>query len=311
MPVDLSHVWSQASWREATRLGAPAIGLEHLYLGLLGIGGAAARLLGSHGISLASARAGVRAAGPQPEAVLPATALGPIDPPHDLREDPDTGYTPTAAAVHDRAARSPDTYGLLVALLTEDSGVVRRLVAADGVIPQDLAAPLRAGSEDPFIPDSVPADADLLPPPASAQRVRHFVSAPVGVVADAIADPDHLSWWAHGILPETPPAAGDVVRLRRGTAALTLRLHHTRRATASGTVVTWIHEALDGPHAGEPVAYDRFDLQPAPGGTELVRTTGRRTFGPLATLLAPAARRLGAVRLLRTTQAIAFGAAEG
>ena len=40
--------------RVAARVGVREVDTEHLYLGLLALGGAAARLLGSHGVTLAA-----------------------------------------------------------------------------------------------------------------------------------------------------------------------------------------------------------------------------------------------------------------
>ena len=49
MNIKLSSLLTTASWREAARLRAAEVDLEHLYLGLIAVGGSAARLLGRHG----------------------------------------------------------------------------------------------------------------------------------------------------------------------------------------------------------------------------------------------------------------------
>lgn len=279
--------WTTAASREAQKAGAGEVDIEHFYLGLIALGGAAAGLLGRHGITLASARARAReVVGGEPGPAVPLR-LG-----------------PRAQALVDRAS-APDTYGLLVALLQEPSGAVRRLVHADGVVPQDLAPALREGADDPYAAEPVPVEPGLLAAPARAQRVRHFVSAPTALVADALADPALLAVWAYD-----PAHADETITHRRGSTTITLRAHHTRRREGDSEVIVWIHEARDAPHAGEPLLYDRFDVSPAPGGCLMVRTSGRRRLGITGRLMAPLHDSLAGWGMVHGTRAAALAIAD-
>ena len=62
--------------------------------------------------------------------------------------------------------------------------------------------------------------------------------------------------------------------------------------------------------SGERLTYDRFEVRPAPGGSTIVRTAGRRTFGLLGRALAPVHDLFGSWGLLHTMQAITIGIAD-
>lgn len=288
MSPKLVALWSQASWREAARIRAGEIDLEHLYLGLLALGGSAARLLGRHGISLASARARVRE-GREADGTSPGRTDAAALPPLTIRELGEGAWTATARAdaVIAAAGKAADTFGLLVALLQEPTGTVRRLVGADGVTPQSLVPELKQGSDDQYVAERVPVDTAVLSTPARAHRVRFFVSAPPALVAGVLADPATLALWALDPAKSELSDGGETVRHRRGDTTMTLRYHHKRETAEGVETVTWIAEMLDTPHAGEALLYDTFICTPAPGGTELVRTEGRRRFGVVGQLLAP------------------------
>lgn len=49
MSMMLSSRWTSAAYLEAARVRTPEIDIDHLYLGLLAVGGQAARLLGATG----------------------------------------------------------------------------------------------------------------------------------------------------------------------------------------------------------------------------------------------------------------------
>lgn len=313
MTVRLSTLWGNAAWREAARVGAAEVDLDHLYLGLLALGGAAARLLGRHGISLASARRDAREALAGDLSALGVTdADALLPPPLTLGELGEGSWRATARAteVADKAVRAPDTYALLVALLQEPSGTVRRLVAAGGVRPQDLVAELKAGADDPYATDKAAVDLGILPAPAHASSLTRFVSAPASVVADVLSDPASLALWALDPARARVSEDGETVRHDRRGQTMTLRYHHKREREGTTEVVTWIAEMLDGPHAGEPLLYERFEAAPAPGGTELRRTSGRRRFGLLGRLMAPLWDSFSNFGMLHSTQAIAFGVAD-
>lgn len=307
MPDRLLTLWTTAAWRESTRVGAETVDLAHLYLGLIAIGGSAARLLGRHGITLASARARVHEAG----GVGPAGRAGVrLPPPLPLMEVGDPRWTASPAADDlVRRTRAADTYGLLVTLLKEPSGTVRRLVHADAVTPQELVPALKEGADDPYAAEPVPVDTALLAAPAGAQRVRHFMSAPAALVADALADPALLAVWAYDPARASVSGGETITHLRGGTA-MTLRAHHTRRREGDAEVITWIHELLDAPQGGGPLLYDRFDVHPAPGGCEVVRTSGRRRLGLLGRLMAPLNDSFAGWGMRHGTQAIALAVAD-
>ncbi len=288
MSLKLIALWSQASWREAARDRSGEIDLDHLYLGLITLGGSAAQLLGRHGISLASARRRVQerrlgegVSGQAPDAAaLPPLTIG------ELGEGP-WKATARASDLIASAGKAPDTFGMLVALLQEPTGTVRGLVGADGVLPQSLVPELKQGADDQYAAGRVPVDTTILPRPARAHRIHFFVSAPPSRVADALADPATLALWALDPARSELSDGGETVRHRRGGRTLTLRYHHKRAVTDGVDSVTWIAEMLDAPHAGEALMYDTFTCVPAPGGTDLIRTEGRRRFGVVGQLLAP------------------------
>ena len=60
MSMLLVSRWTGAAHLEAARTRTTEIDVDHLYLGLLAVGGQAARILGRHGVSLTSARRRVR-----------------------------------------------------------------------------------------------------------------------------------------------------------------------------------------------------------------------------------------------------------
>ncbi len=311
MSLKLVALWSQASWREAARVRSGEIDLEHLYLGLIALGGSAARLLGRHGICLASARRRVRerdlgggASGQAPDAA-------PL-PPLTIRELGEGSWKATARAdaLIATAGKAPDTFGILVALLQEPTGTVRRLVGADGVLPQSLVPELKQGADDQYATDRVPVDTAILPAPARAHRVHFFVSAPPSLVADVLADPATLALWAVDPAKSEIGDGGETVRHRRGDKTMTLRYHHKRARTDGVETVTWIAEMLDAPHTGEALMYDTFTCNPAPGGTELVRTEGRRRFGVVGQLLAPLWDSFANWGMVHGMLALSFGIAD-
>lgn len=312
MNITLALLWANASWREAARVGVREVDTEHLYLGLLALGGAAARLLGSHGVTLASARERVRDA---QAADLRSLGIDPdplLLPPRQLREigHPDLVFTPAARRIVD--ARHPDTYACLVELLKQ-ADAPRRLLAADGVLPNDLVAELKEGSDDALAAETVPPTPGLLPPPAQAQRVGRFVSTPPGRLADLLADPQSLAWWAYDPDGVEVFDGGEQVRLHKRSASFTIRFHLTRRAHGTGGdahTVTWLQEMTDGPNAGEPLRSDTFTMTAAPGGCELVHTCETRSFGALGRVIAPVTRALTGRGLTFTVTTIAYAAAE-
>ncbi len=290
MSMMLSSRWTSAAYLEAARVRTPEIDIDHLYLGLLAVGGQAARLLGRHGVSLASARQRVRESLSDdlatlgvhaPEAVLPppmrAVEIG----------GPEWRATPRAHDLVCHAKVKEGTCAVLAALIAEPSGAARRLLAADGVDPDALLAELAAEGPEPGAPERVPLDSGLLPAPARAHRIGYYLSAAPALVADTVADHSTLALWAYDPARAEVTDDGATVRHSRGRKTLTVKIGQTRHREAEREVITWTHEMLDGPHAGQPLRYDRFEVRAAPGGAELMHTAGTRSFGRLGGLIAP------------------------
>lgn len=230
MNITLALLWANASWREAARVGVREVDTEHLYLGLLALGGAAARLLGSHGVTLASARERVRDA---QAADLRSLGIDPdplLLPPRQLREigHPDLVFTPAARRIVD--ARHPDTYACLVELLKQ-ADAPRRLLAADGVLPNDLVAELKEGSDDALAAETVPPTPGSFPrrrrPSVSAGSSRPLPDA------SPTSSPTH-SPWPGG--PTTPTASrSSTVANRCGSTSAPRRSRSASTSPAAPT----------------------------------------------------------------------------
>lgn len=291
MSMLLTSRWTGAAHLEAARTGLAEIDVDHLYLGLLAVGGQAARILGAHGVSLASARRRVRESLAEDLSALGLDAVEAVLPPPTAARDLDFSDWQATGRAHDlvtaQAKGRGGTAAALLALIAEPSGVVRRLLTADGVDPDVLATDLADAPGEPDAVERVAADPVLLPPPARATRIRHYLSSPPDAVGDAIADPALLAAWAYDPEKAEIGDAGETIRHSRGRKKLTLRVHHTRRQDGEADVVTWIQEMVDGPHPGQPLRYDRFAIVPAPGGADLVHTGGQRSFGLLGRITAP------------------------
>lgn len=313
MKLTLTHAWLNAAALEAGRVGAATIDLDHLYLGLLGVGGAAARLLGRHGVSLTSARARVRdllaadLAGlgvGEAATLLPEPLTQPADCfPVDLSDR----ARPLVAA----SGKSPDTFALLLLLLQEPSGVVRRLVHADGILPQDLAAPLKEGSDEPYATDKATLLPGVLPRPAFARSVTHFVAASPDHVLAVLGDPAVLPLVGPGDDPDQDPTTADGIVLSSRGGHRSMRVRAALRPDADGSGLTWVWELLDTAWSGQNLTYHQFVANPAPGGTDLTHTLGYRTFGTVGRLMEPFTRRLaGGAGLMHQRYALAAHIAE-
>lgn len=310
MSLKLAARWMLSSSREAARTGASEVDIEHLYLGALAIGGAASRLLGRHGITLTSARRRVREALDADLGALGVQVPLPQARPLSAIVNANLKCTPRADVLANLGMKAPDTYALLVMLLKEETGMVRRLIHADGVVPQNLAPELKAGADDQYSPERVPVPNDALPLPAVAHRVRMFMPAPPEVVADVIADTETLGLWAYDPERSKVSEDGETVTQARGDKVMTLRLHVIRRQVGETLLVTWVQEMLDGRYAGEALLMDRFEITRAPGGSEVARVSGRRRFGLMGQLLAPLNDSMSGWGLTHGTAAIAFAVAD-
>jgi hypothetical protein len=292
MKLTVTQAWLNASAHEAGRVGAAAIDVDHLYLGLLGIGGAAARLLGAHGVTLTTARARTQEMLATDLGVLGlAHGEGVIPPPRAQSDEAwPTDLRERARALVAASGKSPDTFALLVLLLQEPSGIIRRLVHADGVLPQDLAAPLKEGSDEPYSTVRAAVTPGLLPEPAFARSVTHFIAEPPQRVIAALRDPAALALLVPASDDGQDPTApeGAVVTGLGGRRSLRLRAH--LRAEEAGEDLTWVWEMLDTAWSGQNLTYHRFLAHEAPGGTDLTHTLGYRTFGVLGRLIEPFTR---------------------
>ncbi len=317
--MSIHHLWTwqNAAWREAARLRHPEIDLDHLYLGLLAQGGAAAQLLGRHGITLTSAREAVRDLTAAELASLGIDAHTLVQPPPRSTAQLHRGAVgdiPLSQRARELAvaARSVRTnLATLRALLDEPSGRVRRLLTCNGVDPDAVRAGTQVQGDDRGLAEPVEADPALLPRPHSAVRYRQYVSAAPDAVADVIADPDVLTSWA--VQPEdVMRCEGQDVRTRsgRGSEKMTLRWTVERSSGPDGPVVTWRRFITGGPHDGQPLAYDRFELRPQSSGSEVIRTQGLRTWRPLGRLLAPVTARLVGLGMPVASQNIAYAVAD-
>ena len=317
--MGIHHLWTwqNAAWREAARLRHPEIDLDHLYLGLLAQGGAAAELLGRSGITLASAREAVRDLTAAELASLGIDARALVQPPprsvaqlhHGAVGDVPLSQRARELAVTARSVRTD--LATLRALLDEPSGRVRRLVTRNGADPDALHAGTQAQRDGRDSPERVEADPALLPRPHSAVRYRRYVSAAPDEVAEVIADPDVLTSWA--IRPEDVVRCdGQDVRTRsgRGSRTMTLRWTVERSDGPDGPVVTWRRFLTGGPHDGQPLTYDRLELRPQGLGSEVTRTQGLRAWRPLGRLLAPVTARLVGLGMPVASQNIAYAVAD-
>lgn len=317
--MSIHHLWTwqMAAWREAARLRHPEIDLDHLYLGLLAQGGPAAQLLGGHGITLASARHAVRELTVEELAGLGIDTRSMLQPP----PRPTTqlhhgavGEIPMSERARELAvtARSVRTnLATLHALLDEPSGRVRRLLTWDGADPDAVRTEAHDHGSDRGSAELVEADPALLPRSTRAVRYRQYVSAAPDDVADVIADPDILSSWA--VKPEDVIRCdGQAVLTRhgRGSKTMTLRWTVHRSTGPDGPVVTWRQTITGGPHDGQPLTYDRYDLRPQGRGSEVTRTRGIRTRRLLGRLLTPATARLAGLGMPVALQNIAYAVAD-
>lgn len=260
--------WVAAAVREAQRVRAARVEVEHLYVALLIVGGEAAKVLGSHGITLASARARAdELPGEKETAEVP--------------DGPQTeGYwvaSDVAKGIVEDSGSAVDTVDLLKRLLREPSNRVRTLVEADGVDSAALYTELRESPGDDYVPYDVQPD-PLLREPAFARRMGTFVSAEPEVVVSALLDPAVLRTfaWREGHEVSDDGLVG--TKSRRGKRT-TLRADVERTTDDGADVVVWTFTALDGRHRDEVTKYERFEVRPLPGGADVVREQGYRVEG--------------------------------
>ncbi|MBB1495657.1 hypothetical protein J4N02_00035 [Propioniciclava sp. MC1595] len=298
MTLNLANLWTTAAHREALRLRATRIDRAHLYLGLLQTGGDAARLLGTHGISLDSARTHVVA--------LTGPATGPAT--HPKATLP---LTPPAQALTEEALRTaPGTAALLMSLLEDPSGVVTRLVEAAGLRPAMLTAELDVTAVDPFVPTVIPGAPVELPAPARVQRLTWYVSVPGATVTDALIRPDSLDWWAYDPTRATRSGDGTTIHHHQRGGDTSVHMHPSSRQEDGASIVVWRAELVEGPRAGQLLTIDRFEIRRATGGCHITRVAARRSFGLIGRAIVPLTDRVYARTLMQAASSITYGVNE-
>ncbi|SDN54824.1 Clp amino terminal domain-containing protein, pathogenicity island component [Actinomyces ruminicola] len=313
--------WLACSSHEAARLRHPEVDVDHLLLGLIAEGGAAAALLGMHGVTLAGARQAIQELADTDLAALgvDAPTIRATAPPSALAAQAfsELGEIPISARAQQlvgaRQASFNTSLSTLQALLDADTDAPMRLLAHLGVDPESLHAELTArarrrprGQDGTSRRDSAVVERDLLPDgPAAALCLTRFISAPSARVRAVLADPSLLHDWA--VLPEEVRAThpdGIISRHDSRTGRRHLDLRWCRVEPAPDSLV-WAKTLLNGPNRGQAFAYDRFDLRPAPGGCALTLTRAYRIWRLSGRLLHPVTRRLTRIGMVNAFGAIA------
>ncbi|NLT30675.1 MAG: hypothetical protein GXX86_09505, partial [Propionibacterium sp.] len=167
---------------------------------------------------------------------------------------------------------------------------------------------LKEGADDQYAAQAIPVLPGLLPEPARAWRVHHYLSAPPELVADVIASEQLLPTWS--VESDTYRLDGDVVTVGKGSKTMSVQFEITRGHRDEVLTVDITQRLLDTKYAGEALSYDHFEVRPAPGGSEVIRDTGRRAFGLLGRAIAPFTGRVQTWGLLHSRYQIAFAVAD-
>lgn len=168
MTMLLTSRWAGAAQLEAARTRVSEIDIDHLYLGLLAVGGQAARILGRHGVSLSTARRRVRESLTSDLDALGLAAAESVLPPPRAARDIDIADWRATDRAHELVNHAPlrdGTAAALGALIEEPSGVVRRLLAADGVDPDELRTELATSA-----PETAAVERSTPTPPCCRRR---------------------------------------------------------------------------------------------------------------------------------------------
>lgn len=297
-----------AAWREAMRARDPYIDLDHLLIGLITAGGAAARVLTRHGLSVSTARTAARAVHADAVGLLGVDANRlPTTPPQSLQElNRDERRMPMAG----RAERLLNSLGaragereLLRALLTEGSQTILELTERAGA---DVTALLREVENQAAWVTPVPRRARHLeaqtPGRAAVAELDHFVAADLPLVRAVTTDQARVADWL--ILPDDiePAPEGGLritmfVRGRSSTLHVTLNTDDDR--------VRWTEHWDDNPTSW----YD-LHLAEVDGGTALTLARGVRPIGVLGAAMRPIIRQTNGLGLLLRAQNLSMICAE-
>lgn len=304
--------WLSCSWHEACRLRHPEVDLDHLLLGLLAEGGAAAALLGAHGVTLADARRAMQelceddlaAVGIDTSAMPAVTPVSPVEAQNLAGRDEIPMSDRAQQFATDRQASFSTSLSTLRALLRSD--VPMRILGQLGVDPDALRTDLAAREARRHnSPGGAVVDPDLLPQePATALCLRRFISASPAQTRKVLADPSLLPAWAV-LAEEMRQTCPDGIISRHDSRTGRHMTLQWKRDESTPDSVIWVKTLLNGPNRGQAFAYDRFDLKPAPGGCALTFTRAYRIWRLSGRLLHPATRKLTRIGMVNTFGAIA------
>lgn len=298
-----------AAWREAMRARDPYIDLDHLLIGLITAGGAAARVLTRHSLSVSSARTAARAVHADAVGLLGVDANRlPKTPPQSLQElRRDDRRMPMAG----RAERLLNSLGaragereLLRALLIEGSQTIPELAERAGA---DVGALLREVENETAWVTPVPRRSRHLeaqtPGRAVVVELDHFIAAGLPLVRTVATDQSRVADWL--MLPDDiePAQAGGlrITMSRRGRSS-TL---HVALSTDGDDRIRWTE------HWDEKATswYD-LHLAEVDGGTALTLARGVRPIGVLGAVMRPIIRQTNGLSLLLRAQNLSMACAE-
>lgn len=290
----MSHysTWMSASMAEAARLRHREIEPEHLLLGLIAQGGIAARLLGSHGVTLARARAAVDELADAdlatvgihlPDGLRPA----PLSP-ADLHTGTDHGrlrLSSGSEALVERGSGPTTTSLEALRALTSGNGPASRLLQHLEVDLTDLRLELEtAGAQG-----AAPADPHGGRPRTTQDYAAYgldrvlcaerFVSAPPSELAALLGDPESLRLWAvsgQDVVEQRDDGIVERQTSRRGTVLMRWRLEDRQEGR-----VVWSCTMASGRYDGTTGFVRDIRLVAAPGGTLVHLSLAHRTFGRL------------------------------
>ncbi|MDO4242562.1 MAG: SRPBCC family protein [Actinomyces sp.] len=314
----MSHyiTWMNASTAETARLRHREIEPEHLLLGLLAQGGAAAALLGRHGVTLARARKAVD------ELADADLARVGIEVPEGLRPAPlpigelAAGRARDSIPLSARAealvkAEHATSMAALVSLTASEHAAASRILEHLGVDLAGLRAQLdTAAREEGGVRSSTPRMTGEyarygLDRVLSMER---FISAPVEQVAALLADPARLAQWAvdgDQVVERLDDGLLERNRTRRGTVLVRWRLEDRGQDR-----VIWSCTLANGRYDGETRIVRDIELAEAPGGTLVRLHLAHRTVGLLGKFIYRIVWRWTRMGLANTLTAIARAAAE-
>jgi hypothetical protein len=186
-----SQAMSVAAKEESLRCGHPEIDVEHLFLALIIIGGASARILTAEGITLQKARDAAAQVHADQIASLGITPLSP--PPTSSIPDPmiaETRWSERALDVVRADDYRTDDRGVLTALLDEPSGHILRILDQVDVAEttlRDAIASYRDAAVDADVAAHNPAWQDVV--------YEGHVPAAHAAVWDLVSDPERRLEW--------------------------------------------------------------------------------------------------------------------